>query len=534
MNNIDSLFGALDTDGNTNEVSTNIFGSINGSEVQLVVFSPSQHGTQVVRPYKYTMDDNLLDIFSSVPSSTAAAAELNNANNQSVNTAVMPDPVGIKLNTDVLNTMYSFVLVINTAPPARSRLHFSAQPRTRMILTGYFVDEPFARDALGGGLTPNPNAMLVFTHGEKAILQDSFASASGSTLNITTAEDIIPTNISALTSNGSNLAMCDFRSVAQGSNLNILGGETENIFEFDASPDISKKTAASSFDDVLKSPRHQLSTIADAVSSGHALFEDQVSIQGAASGDTFGGSGVEAFLKNVNDNLSSQGCISPHQGVNPSYAMKLSELDSNYPQMNVDLVDMPFDPMYDITDQTRGNKRTIYSSLIATALSGFATNVGLASVAFRYSSYAKTAMVPHRGGWRFEEHGTRTIVEDVDGRLLKQAVMSFKKLMESFLIPIIVNLGGDFDLMVHYDTISKTAVDLIFCDERDDADGFFVTRNRMGGMLSPAIGSTATAEFNLTQLNRMYRHLGTHAALPDFTETDFASNGGGFDNDLFV
>jgi hypothetical protein len=317
-----------------------------------------------------------------------------------------------------------------------------------------------------------------------------------------------------------NPILCDHRKLMERHSVDPFperfGQET---LVADGNLSINPNRPSEIVSDTMRSPKHRLLDITRAVNDGHDLTHSNTIVRGAMTESTYGEDAVSTFLQNVHTFMAGADEQPPiYQGVNPSFMVKMSEMITSFPQLDIIPIKVPYSAPYDMLDQSHGDKRTVYSSLVANAISGIANNLGIASIAFDYISYAKADPMARAPG----VYNLKMIkLSCTSGEISEKKTIGvwnvFCDLCNVNLFPILRTIGGEFNLMVKHDLTSISAINLKFISSSED-DGYYVTRNRMGGMMSPSLGTPELADFNKGQLDSLMGHLGTNSSLTGMKE----------------
>lgn len=521
MNFDDELFPDLGAENRSNSM----FGDIDVS-VRLVVFTPISHGVQVVRGYRYMFNENVLDVMAESASSISALREIHNPQNIDMNASILPDAHGVTLDTSTLDDMYSFVLVISDAHPMRSR--FIQGPKQRIVLTGYFVDIPLTKSPLGGDLVLNEQAVMVFTHAESMVLNTGYNAHGSVPARVQNGLDYVPGMAAMLAEGSDDLMFCDYTSLSMAGDFSYedefsVGRDNSEFMLTGNTNTVGGSKVAKAVDGFMKSPKHQLGGIMEAINIGYADAEANMSLHGASMDTNYGKSTTSEFLLGVQRYMANGAIPRMQKAINPADPMTLNAFKDLFPSAEIIPVEVPRSPVDNCIDQTHSTKRTIYSSLIGNVVSGICNDLGIASIAFRYDSYKGD--LSRRGAWYIEPTSVSLITsEDADGSLTKAAVVKFRKLIELNLVPILRLIGGEFMVQVKFDLVTATIIDLNFLDEGRPEEGWFITPNRMGGLSNPTLGSADLSAVNEQQLSDLYRELALNGTLPSMKE---------YDNELF-
>lgn len=494
--------------GNSPSTGFNALGD-SSKGAKLYIFNPMSHGATVIRPYVYNFDDNLVDQLSQANSASDALKNMGAMKNLS--NIIVPAANGIEIETKFLDDHYSFILIIDENQGARSEVAFSNRV-FRTIYTGYFIDEPINPLTLyTSNPTPNMNAYLVFTHVNSFSVNGRMDFGSTGTQNnvsIMANSDIVPATLDQAVQ-FSNLALCDVGSIANSytpdsySEQSISTGRPLMLSGFMGS-------GSPMIHDRVKSPKHQLIDIAYGIDSAASMAMSDVNIFNGLDGGLMGDNPSDVFQSNLYAHLQRPEVADIHQGINPSEGLTLGHLNTMYPSLDVKPVEIEYQLPYGVRDQRETNIQNIFSSMATNTISAIASANLLATVTFRYSSWNNNSLDQRGGNWEVIDASMMT-EDDTHGTMLNSAINNFISGIESSLYPILLASGGEFDLMVSYNSTGATNVDLYFMDFASDDRGYYVAHNNLGGIISPAVGTDQHSENNRYQFDTLVNNLSNNA-----------------------
>jgi hypothetical protein len=488
-------------DGNYNGAVTGQFSSILSNNVKLYIFTPYLHGNQVIRPYIYRFDDNLVDTFLNGNGAVDTLKRMGSMQNNGISGAILPSTNGFLIDTTYLDNLYSFILLIDAVDPVRSMISLGG-PKRRTILTGYFYDEPINPFTMyTSSPTLNPNALMLFTHNNSFLVNsgNSYGQNIINNITINANADIVPQSLDQ-TVGGIDLSLCDISSLANAYSRDIYSNESIPTGQPLKLANHCKNAPILS--DRVKSPKHQLIDIAYGIDQSFNITKNDHKIFGGLEGSLVGDNQHELFINNLYSHLQRPDIASIQQGVDPSKHMLMSDLTFMFPNIDVITCSVPYKADHDIRDQRESNIQTVFSSLVNNVVSSYAISNLLGRVAFRYASWMKNPLEGRGGAWNIEV-AELIIGAELNQTVLESSVNNFINAMESGLFPILINAGGEFDLSVSYDATGATTVDLFFMDYSSESRGYYVAHNKLGGMISPAIGSVDNAQSNRIQFDEL-------------------------------
>jgi hypothetical protein len=478
-----------------------------GPKVSLYIFTPTQHNDVVVRPYIYNFNSNMVDSFINCNSIGDNFKYMMSSGNML--DSILPSPNGIQLNTSMLDSYYSFILIIDSAEEVRSMLAFG-QPKRRTVLTGYFYDEPLNQMTLwSSSPTINPNAVMVFTHNTSLLLNSGsqYGSNTRKKINISAMHDIIPQSTESFTDlNG--LALCDIGSITNAfkpddySEESVATGIPYALSGFNNnSPTIHNR---------VKSPKEQLIDIAFGVDQAVHMAKTDSVVYGQFGNENeslLGNDNNELFMSNLYSYFSRPDITQVQQGINSSTCITLQELINMYNNTEIIPCQVPFNPEYDVRSQSEINIQTVFSSLASKVINATAESMLISTIAFRYSSWNKANSMDRGGAWEILSANSMIGKEDDDGSGLDTAIRNFMKELEISLFPILLKAGGEFDIVANYDATGNTSIDLYFLDYYNESHAYYTDHNRLGGMTSPALGTFDNVTHNRNQFDTLASEL---------------------------
>jgi hypothetical protein len=98
---------------------------------------------------------------------------------------------------------------------------------------------------------------------------------------------------------------------------------------------------------------------------------------------------------------------------------------------------------------------------------------------------------------------------EITEQLVSDILYRFRTRMESDLFPVLRAFAGEFSLFVDFDMIASTVIDLQFMD-CPDSHGLYEAHNRLGGVISPAVGSGVHLVHNRTELDSLTTQLSSN------------------------
>jgi hypothetical protein len=379
---------------------------------------------------------------------------------------------------------------------------------------GYFLDEPIAPNTLNNTVPVlNPNAMLVFTH-TTGMNNTMTMGINGVQMMPRTVMDVEHVDVTTQQLFSQDMYLntpgdVESSMMRNGNEMMLLPGQH-------ALGAMTGKTARISTR--LKSPIHQLQEIFHTYNQAISHSE-QMDSAGIAGPMTFQ-SPDEILRGAIHGNLPG----SASSGTNMSYILDTSApmffgaLCSKFPNIQIMPFRIPMTPQYDVYPQDIVSGRNTMSAMVSSAVTFVAQQLWISDISFRYTSDAGRVNANMHGGsfihgfqQSYYEVYTCVKVAQSSDEDLKRTKELFIQTLEWQLFPILKAFRGDFDLMCSMDVWGDTRVQLIFYDDDDRTPGMYTTVNRLGGAVSPTIGTHATIAHNAQQLAGLTTEAINHA-----------------------
>jgi len=482
----------------------NIFGTNNKfyKGANIFVFTPRKHNTTILRPQVFNFTHGMADEFMS----SYNQEHINNSFrvNSDLMGAILPSRDGIQLDTYNFDNYWSFILVMDGDQMVTTDSRYGA-PMGRTILTGYFLDEPFVPHTLNW-VEPiqNENAKIMFTQESRLTLQHYHGMQSGTSIRVSANNDLIQPCVGVMGTNANgDMMLTDTGSIAR----NVSHGSEGNSRFVSNSPVVigQMQKAKSSARD-LYSPRHQLQGLAKCITGGLVEAEAE-----AAKYSAYGqgiAQHIPSYFSNyannevgmVNGTIPSIG----NGGIDPSIPATFKDLDDMFGgELRVKPIEVPSVSQWDVYGQEYIDERSTMSNLVVSVVNGLATEYKLASISFRYSTWSPEHLSRNNVGGIWSIIDATPLIKLPDEQY-RNDVQRFKSDLEISLFPTLKSIGGDFDLMVHFNMTHSTLVDLVYQDSRKDYGGsFYEHHNRLGGLTAPNIGDTNTFNHNTDQYSSL-------------------------------
>ena len=474
-----------------------------GKRATLYLFTPAIIPGQILRPYQYNFNGNLVDQIVNAKERLQCAVAPNGLgiNSELVNTSILPTTTGIPLNTTGLQTQWTFVLVADTSPaPAERRSALS--PTTRIIATGFCSEEPVNIHTN----TPNPRAVLMFTKTNTTYVTSQMGQF-GVQNNITNAADL--DIVSEL--NGQIASQDLFLATPQDIRSTVFSGgvqsdgQTVGAYGELCLNNVKQGESGKLISGDLKTPKFQLGTIMQALDRSvdyTMALNDGIS---SSIGPSVMPDAADMARSMFDQNVAGSRQPMPRSGLDTSKPISMQDLCYMFPNIDIVPFEIPAASAWDVTPQDTMTARNSMSSMLSASLSNLVPACGLANIMFRYSSYAATGprTTVSQGVWQIENYG---MLVECSPKKQESAICMFENYFEMELAPILKCVRGDFDLLAYVDVMGYILIDLVFKDDyltMNQHEGFYETSSRLGGFLNPMVADLGVLHHNAIQLDTL-------------------------------
>jgi len=485
-------------------------GNGRSSAVKLFICPPHEQQPQYLRPLTFNFNDSMIDDLRAPQLSSHAVASFRGNDKSNLRKAILPTTNGLPTDTAWYESLWSFILVFDGGK------RNVADSRT--ILTGYFTEEPVVEHTMrSSNPVFNLDAMLVFTHNSSMIMQQEFNSRGAQTLLATTNADIIPDSANKLVHGEATLT--DAGTIAACNVPTALGERISADAHAYVSSYGDRARVASA---CTRSPKAQLLTIAKAMDTATTHTECSTLNRGSLAHDPYQFDDFDTFVSAMYSNIGSEDVIINTNGIDPAVPMTLGQLDALFPDIEPQCLNIAPSLQFDIRDTGEISISNTMSALTQSIVSMVACEYGISEIDFTYGSYvAHDICNVSKGAWEVSiinsmMSGGAEVREDT---LLRSGEM-FKQALEDQLFPTLLELGGEFILQVYYNATDNTIIDLQFLDEQEE-DGYYSVDNRLGGLLSPAIGDVNSFTNNKNQLTYLTNVVGSEPTTMNNQESIF-------------
>ena len=484
---MDELAGMMPSSANT--------GFANGNAC-IIFYSPRIYGTQVLRPYAYNITGNTIDKLACGGATMKdAISKKDIATHPDVAGAIQPTGNGTPLDMNVANQSWTFTLMVDIASPWLSGSALSgAQARRRIICSGVCLDEPVSPITRYSGYpTYNDNCHLRITHASEMALDPGISPAGNTTKTIIRSDmDIV----------GNEMQKCSPTDLYVGTPDKVLAcNDPSSGISTEGLASLANLHQGTGIISNLKAPISHLRQLCMGLDQQVGLYEASGPL-GVANPitDERNVFDVDQFKSGVVSEWSqmSSGANYTTGGIRTGQIVSLGALKKMYPALNnpQNIYKMELRPMSDVMvaggvgDQTYTDPKTVYSSMVASAISTLAVNFGFDLIDFSYDS-SGDQFSGAMGS--FQVRDCRLLMQPSDPAAAKymcaNALEMFKRQLEIDLVPcILAGNNGHFQMNVNYVRNGDTVVDLNFYDWASLAgNGVFESPNRIGNTGSTSI-----------------------------------------------
>ena len=477
--------------------------SVSNDEATLILCSPRQINDLCTRPLMYNFSNQLIEDISTNIDKRSSGHGSETLWTPNMMTAVLPEGNGQRVDTLNLSNSWTFVLIINMTPKGIS--YGATGPTKRFIASGVCLSEP---------INPMTMYMSTPTINEFCVLQ----------IHHSTTLSLCPTMNNHYSGYTKRLDT-DFDSITQQTGqyykdpMYIMNNkklrETTN-FDGDTQVFRSGEAAIGNNEHSVNiqtsegSPKHELNRTIDTISRAVNMEKTQNGIENYLIGNNRINT-YNNFINNIDAEMMNDGILnSVKLGLDISVPQILGDVIKVYPSIKI----LPFNinntgsGLGERPQTLLGNQNTM-SSLIVNCMNTIIPHAGLSEVMFRYDSFNHNVMqIPGRtsGTWELQ-HACELI--SGNEMSLESSLSQFKMLMESDVFPILLTTCGDFSLTCKYDITGETIINLQFLDEAQ-IDGYYVHHNKLGGLVSPHIGTINNLHHNSGELCGLFKGISTN------------------------
>ena len=511
--------------------------TFNGGQATMWIYTPLAYGKQMLRPYTYQITNNALDILTDKHIGDTMSAVLGRKDliqRPEIAGSIVPQGNGIELDMTTTNHLWTFVLQIDIVSPWLGGSSMSGvTARRRVLYNGVFLDEPILPHTLySASPTPNPDCPMRITHVTESVINPG-ANAMGDSTRVTVRSDLDIVD-AALDGQANDTDL--FLSTPD----KLLSEHHDNGITTEGLAALANQTNGIGVVSDLKSPMAHLRALCMGL-------DQQVSIYESSAGNTVGSHmasvedvyDVDAFKRGVASEWAqlSNSLNESSGAVDPGQVMRLGFLLSKFP----DIVIIPqhvgtsdgYTPLMSegqVCDPTVVNPKTVYSSMIASAVSTLANNFGLSSINFSYDSYQGQYGSNREGTFEVRDAYLAMPPSNPDSAkiLLGHALELFKRQFLLDLVPCIkASKNGDFQMHVSYMCNAETYVDFNFYDWASlQNQGIYETTNRIANVTSTSVMDSAGFVNNGAALDTLVHSVYGHHIPNGFGTVAFGNDPG--------
>lgn len=430
--------------------------------------------------------------------STTARSVLELAASPSARTAVLPsDMPDTIIRASRLTNNYQFLLSIyENGGGVGSSL--SGLQQQRVILTGYFIDEPFNATMINGKFTPNPNATMVFTHRTivgKMRTTDYSGNPHETYSTYADLHCIDPVQMRGLVDNGTELHLLDpetcYKTVdysEKGSTFSMPGVQS-------ALDNFERPQGLNTLED---RPIAAVSGILKSVFQGHEqiAMESVLSSYGGSEGFRHPYATTENLRRTVGSNFKSRKQIyEGGSGPKENEHWHMHRLISTYPGIDIVPIDIEGAYMFSAADQAQRTSENVFSALLCNSVPAVMVDGGIGTIAF-------TATVKDTGPMDekcFYQVNTWSPLANVnDGELRVKAIMTslIRGEFESIL-----RTRGPFTVSAKFNLSGRSQVLINFLDNTQPNQVPYEVPTILSGIYSANIGTAPAHGHNAEQMN---------------------------------
>ncbi len=519
--------------------------NISNVKALMYVFAPQRFGMQARRPMQYSFNDQFINRIGELGSQYAATS--GNLNVSQHIDKIMMTPHGytatrpsldanVVVNIDQLsdnNSGATFVLITEGEPVTsiiqKATMDFSTfSPgllrNTRIIYTGYFLNEPFfSPDNIK--ITPNPHAQLIITH--KVVMDKSDTVGSFGTTDrlIIGGDNYIIPNVLSLISNQPVRSLTP-SALVSGSEPQP-NGFMPLVGDYFALQPTSNPVP---IDSSLMNPHNNISSLIKNIftTQSDLMFEQHDTASNYQTRMSVLGNGYDAFATKFQTNVMPMDTTQEF-GMSENSVITMQYLDQRFPGDTLQIKPMGFTTggMFSVQDQLSPTDRNMLSDVIVNSGISIMGKLGISEIKFDFDSVICDTDGDGYSVWHF---GMAWPVQDSS-----PIVASFKHIMRQRIFPIIKNMRGDFRVSVSLNTLTVCDVILNFYSDTASnrvVDAPYRVPTIAGGLVTNMFGNEQAFLNNLTNMNLLVQSAtdssfsgGSAYINPAITTNPFANTG---------
>ncbi len=478
-------------------------GTVNGGAA-LFLFSPHNINNHFKRSMQYNFGmsevETLVDVIwknDSLASNSGAIARHPN-----LNLAIVPSSDGFEVNTSMYSDCWTFMLIYDDD---NSNNLIGGLTSNRVVALGVCSDEPISHQGIHAAVPEqylNHNCQLIITK-SMSYKRTGTLGANGTQNRVTTISDTNVVNAHNECWGSKDL----FTMSSEDAILNCEIGQSINDDSATIFPDMSASIKDSSkgyIDTIQETPKGHLRNILSQFESG--INQEEFSKDGSRFTDWSGmvGSSTANFTENVKSsfyeasNLSRNIIDTSAPILNMNY-LTIEMFMSNY-HPKLEVFQIPQSQPFEVIDQREPSITNVFSSMVCACIPAYLNDIGLNAIDFVYNSAAAI-------GGAFQIYSA-TSLHELSNQQLQHKAKSLITLCKTDLFPILESAGGDFELNIHSEIGSNTAITLHFLDNIQVNSGIYCEETMLGGAVSPLVGRTHQLTHNAMQLDKLITTMG--------------------------
>lgn len=495
-----------------NQGTANLF---TGGDV-LYVFAPTRLmpiGPVAHRPLLYRVtEDFAMQAASAVDTSFTSrnpVALRNLLNSKTAHEIILPQAnVENVINLTPMAERWRGVLILNNPTPVGLAVPTSRLTSNRVIIMGWFDQEPLNPLTMFTSPTVNPNAHFIVSH--KTVVESmGTASPHGMTYNrINTRVDqqIVQPNLVASMSTDPNLCFCDPAS------LYGVRSYTPEGTAFRAPTELANGLLASTAGAPvalaanLQNPQVNLYKTLNAVVDGYRdVMKETTSGQygGGGYGAQLPGIAADSLSDAISANLSSTPHPSAILGPNTNEVLPIMVLLQRYhPEITPIVPEQS--SMYSTADQIPATPVNVFSELLCSVVPTVMAQMGLATLSFSFQSYHEglATSLSDPNATPIQIHHYETMVP----MPTDMAVMRVDAVIDDLrkgVFSTIKSQHGDFYVDMQVNTAGMAQCQLSFMSDAHTTMTPFEKPVCYDGLITNLLGSNKTCDHNASQISHL-------------------------------
>lgn len=482
---------------------THVNFATNNKNVVLYLFSRRFIPDQWRRPHVYkfggefrmALQDNLAKAAQPRPYNAIDKLMLDEPSSRS---SILPSAQGQHMGLKSFGDMWTFLLIIDN--DNRSPIGNGSIP-SRLLYSGWVIDEPVTKGNMGGGWVPNESAVFVTSH-HTTLNAHQHLLPSGMLSKVVTTGDY-----DYLNGTTAQRVQCDGSQLFgllphQLANSIIPDPMSRNAFELAASP-VEAANKSIEIPAEINNPTYHLGKIVGSMADTVKMMRNDM-----GGNDVFSGS--DAILSTA-CSFMTPGANIIQNDLNPDSPFTFGELLQRYdPGLKVEVCTQPVDLQYELVSADKASPRNVFTAVLSSSLPSLLAQFGLAEVAFRYNSYQpEVGGLGSTNGARgiFQLFNAATLYTGTDDEIAS-AWDQLQMYLKVTLFPVIQTNVGHFDVMVHCSLAGVSLINLQILDQIGEP-GLVESNNLLGGLNTPLLGTNQELHHNASQMFQTFLDMGT-------------------------